>query len=52
MKLDAINDAQRDLDVANAKSNKIVQELIITAKNKTKTDQERIDLSLKSLVYC
>lgn len=48
IKLDAINDAQRELDVTNARSNKIVQELIITAKNKTKTDQERIELLTKA----
>jgi hypothetical protein len=48
IRIDAINDAQRDLDVTNAKSNQIVQQLIINAKNKSLTDQERIDLLLRA----
>jgi len=48
VRLDAINDAQRALDVTNAKSNQIVQQLIITAKNRTLSDQERIELLLKA----
>lgn len=46
IRLDAINDAQRDLDKTNAKSRQIVQELIKQAAEKTKKDQERIDLLL------
>jgi len=48
IKLDAINDAQRGLDTTNAKSNQIVQQLIINAKNKSLSDQERIELLLKA----
>lgn len=42
--IDALDDAQRDLNVTNAKNNQIVQQLIIQAKNKTLTDQERIKI--------
>ena len=48
IKLDAINDAQRALNITNAKSDQIVQQLIISAKNKTLTDQQRIDLLEKA----
>lgn len=48
LKLDAINDAQRDFNIVVAKSDQAVQQLIISAKNKTLTDQERIDLLLKA----
>lgn len=43
IKMDAIDDAQRALNVTNAKSNQEVQQLIISAKNRTLTEQERID---------
>lgn len=48
IKLDAINDAQRDLNVTNAKSDQIVQGLIKQAANKTLLDQERIDILEKA----
>lgn len=43
LKMDKIDDAQRALNVTNAKSNQEVQQLIISAKNRTLTEQERID---------
>jgi hypothetical protein len=46
--LDALDDAQRDLNVSAAKQNQIVQQLIIQAKNKTLTDQERIKILEKA----
>ncbi len=48
IKLDAINDTQRELDNVNRKSKQIVDQLIISAKNKTKTDQDRISILLKA----
>lgn len=48
IKVDALDDAQRALNLTNAKSDQIVQQLIISAKNRTLTDQERIDLLLKA----
>lgn len=48
IQIDTLDDAQRALNVTNAKSDQIVQQLIISAKNRTLTDQERIDLLLKA----
>lgn len=48
VQLDAVNDAQRELDVTNSRSKTIVQELIKTANNKTLKDQERIDKLLEA----
>lgn len=42
--LDDIDDRQRDLNVTNAKANQLVVQLIKSAANKTKTDEERIKL--------
>lgn len=41
---DALDDSQRALNITTAKNDQLVQQLIISAKNKTLSDQERIDL--------
>lgn len=41
---DALDDSQRALNITTAKNDQLVQKLIISAKNKTLSDQERIDL--------
>lgn len=48
IQLDAVNDAQRNLDVTNAKSRQLVQSLIKQAGEKTKTDQQRRDFLIES----
>lgn len=46
--LDKIEDAQRALNLTNAKASQEVAKLIIQAKNKSKTDEERIALLLEA----